>query len=310
MIIEFKRLFGLNGVPFKWSLLGAQLSHSTYRAKVDGVEYAIRIGSFGRSVEERRLLERSGSYDESWSLGVPTLDVVFRSKLEDLPTHSLEEKLKQFRPQAYRALACFIQAWMQVEKQRHRDGPSEDETLALIRRIPRISLAEFQTYLFYRTRTATKTRVGLLGEGETIITQRIQAATKRKIKTQIESDRVPSDQQLLEAWLNYYDEDYTTALLNAAFASEIITKHFLVKQLIRSGIRRKSADGFVRWLPMQHAFQALLPLYARKEDHGFFGGCVKIFRDRNNIVHKGKSVGKKEARYAILCAEKLSRLLH
>lgn len=268
----------------------------------------MRIGSFGQSVEERRLLQSSGSYDESWSLGIPTLDVVFSSNLNPLASR-FEGKLKKLRPQAYRALSYFIQAWMQVEKQHLRNGSSEVQTLALVDRIPRISLAEFETYLFYRAHTATGTRVGFLGEGSTIITKPIPAAMKREIEAQAESGPVPSDQQLLEAWLNYYDEDYTTALLNAAFASEIITKNFILRQLTKNGIGRESADRFVRWLPMREALQALLPLYARKQDHGFFGSCVKIFRDRNDIVHGGKPVGKKEARYAILRAEKLSRLL-
>lgn len=232
MLIEFKKAFGITSVPMEFQILSTQLVTHEFPVKSNGVVYTIRLGSFGTTREERITLAGFLHSDERESFlkskfELPTLDVVFDWNISDnLSAHTFEGKLKALRPLAHAALVCFTRAWMQTEKNRY-GVISEDEMFAIINRIPRINLSDFQNLLFYRAHTATGRRIGFLGEGSLITSTPIPNSVRKEIVGKLRLGLSLFDEQLMNAWLNYYDEDFSTSLLNAAFACEILTKNFL-----------------------------------------------------------------------------------
>lgn len=317
LLVEFKKLFGFPSVQVEFLVLSTQLGSNEFQVKSDAALYTIRIGSFGTTKEERVLLAGALHSDERDSfLEGPfkpsTLDIVFECDLSDnLPIPKLEDELKALRPLAHAALESFIRSWMQTEKNRH-GLISEKEMFAIIRRIPRISLTEFQNGLFYRAHTATGLKSGFIGESSITMTSPISDSARKEIIDRVESKSSQFDERLLDAWLNYYDEDFSNSLLSAAFACEILTKSHLSNRLNQNGIGSKAAEEFVRWLPMRDMFRVVLPLYFKEtEDRGLLGGCVKIIDDRNDIAHGTKEhVRREEAWYALSLTEKLAKLLH
>jgi hypothetical protein len=316
LLIEFKKAFGITSVPVEFLVLATQLASHEFPVKSHGVLYTIRLGSFGGTREEHTMLggflhsdERNSFFEHPFKLS--TLDVVFDWNLSDsLSIRALEGKLRALRSRAHAALENLIRSWMQTEKNRHR-LISEDEMFAILRRIPRISLTEFQNGLFYRAHTAAGPRAGFIGEGSIITSTPMSDSVRKEIIHRLELKPSQFDEQLLDAWLNYYDEDFSNSLLKAAFACEILTKSFLCDQLNQSGISSKTTKEFVRWLPMRDMFRVVLPLYFKQKGHrGLLGGCVKIFQERNDIAHGIKQhVRREEAWYALSRTEKLAKLL-
>jgi hypothetical protein len=312
LLIEFKKAFGITTVPVEFMALSTQLGSNEFPVTLDEVLYTIRMGSLGTTKEEQIMLARFLHGDERSDSFMPlTLDVVFDWNLSDnLSADRLEGQLKALRPSVHAALERFIRSWMQTEKNRH--GPiSEDEMFAIIRRIPRISLAEFQYDLFYLAHTAAGLRSGFIGEGQSIMCSPVSDSVREEIIGRVESKSSQFDEKLLDAWLNYYDEDFSNSLLSAAFACEILTKSFLSDRLNQNGIGARTTEEFVRWLPMPYMFRVVLPLYFKQTEHrGLLGGCVKIIDDRNDIAHDAKEcVSREEAWYALSLTEKLARLL-
>jgi hypothetical protein len=261
------------------------------------------LAGFLHSDERNSFLERPFEF--------PTLDVVIDSNLsENLPIRRLEGKLKALRPPAHAALERFIRSWMQTEKNHHR-LISENEMFAIIRRIPRVSLTEFQNGLFYRAHTTAGLRVGFIGESSITTYSPTSDRVRKEIIHRLKSKSSQFDEQLLDAWLNYYDEHFSNSLLSAAFACEILTKSFLSDQLNQDGISSKRTQQFVRWLSMRDVFSVVLPSYFKQRGHrGLLGGCVKIIDDRNDIAHgKKEHVRREEAWYALSRTEKLAKLL-
>jgi hypothetical protein len=316
MLIEFKKLLGLQYVPWEFLILSIQLASHEFQVNLKGVTYTIRMGSFGTTREELVILAGGVHSDEreyfiQSGQARPTLDIVFEWDPVYYPSDSkLEGNLKALRPQAHAALNCFLRTWMQTEKNR-LSAISEDEMFAIIRRIPRISLSEFQTDLFYRAHTPTGLVFNWLGEGVTTMCTVIPDTVKKEIDLNAQSGLNQVDEQLLNAWLNYYDENFSASLLNAAFACEILTKNFLSNRLNHNGIGPERTEQFVRWLPMPEMFTVVLPSYFKQiRDRSLLGNCVKIVKDRNDIAHGKKAhVSRDEASYALSRSEELVKLL-
>jgi hypothetical protein len=316
MLVEFKKLLALEHMLWEFAMLWQELANHEFQVNLKGVAYTIRIGSFGTTREELVLLAGGLHSDERESFiqrgeARPTLDVVFDwNSPHYLSDDKLEGNLKALRPRAHAALSCFLRTWMQTEKTYH-NASSEDEMFEIIRRIPRISLAEFQSDLIYRAHTPTGVVFNWLAEGASVTYTTIPDVVKREIDLKLQSGLSQVDEQLVNAWLNYYDEDFPTSLLNAAFTCEILAKSYLSKQLDQNGIGAESIEEFVRWMPMLDMFKVVLPMYFREsEDRGFLGGCVKIIQDRNEIAHGKKTqVSRDEAWYALSRTERLAKLL-
>jgi hypothetical protein len=199
---------------------------------------------------------------------------------------------------------------MQTEKKRYHPI-SKDEMFGIIRRIPRISLTEFQYYLFYRAQTGAGLRSGFIGEGSITMSAPISDSVRKEITDRLKFKSSQFDELLLDAWLNYYDEDFSNSLLSAAFACEILTKSYLSERLNQNGIGSEATEEFVRWLRMPDMFRVVLPLYFKETEHrGLLGGCVRIIDDRNDIAHgKKERVSREEAWYALSRTENLAELL-
>jgi hypothetical protein len=311
MRLTFKKAFGIQFVPAEMMLWLIELGDHAYAFTVDKTTaVTISRGQFGRNEREKWAIDQflpSGS--RPFERELITLDVLLEidSKLpDDLLTRSGEHGAADsiVEPHirvAFHAVRALTETYRDCKYAKYRETErwKKKETL-----LPRVSEAEFRTFLFYVLESNSSTFVGSFSEGQTLVSESSGGDFSKTLQSALKS-RVPAERKLIQiAWERLFDEDFSGAAIYAAISIERVMSQAIREELVAQKVGTDSQIGKVVDDTSNRVLCTIVLGLLGIADPQLRERMVAVFQLRNALAHGQKaSVKQEEAQEAVDTAE-------